>query len=136
MKDNLDVRGKSVGSGTVWWVVTSKDPTQPSLGDFDLSDITDCMCLPRESLVRDTRSSFDAVPPIDDRVYHRVELRIERTEFVPVSHGDRAVSAFQYSSGTLGVRHVREPCSHLARCDGIVCDDVHPGLPLIGAVGV
>ena len=37
---NMDVRQKSIGSGTLWWVVTSKDPAQPSLGDLDLSDIT------------------------------------------------------------------------------------------------
>lgn len=40
MQGNMDVRQKSVGSGTVWWVVTSKSPAQPSLGDLDLSDIT------------------------------------------------------------------------------------------------
>jgi hypothetical protein len=36
----MDVRQKFVGSGTVWWVVTSKEPAQPSLGDLDLSDIS------------------------------------------------------------------------------------------------
>lgn len=40
MQGNMDVRQKSVGSGTVWWLVTSKDAAQPSLGDFDLSDIS------------------------------------------------------------------------------------------------
>lgn len=40
MRGNMDARQKSVGSGTVWWVVTSKDPAQPSLGDLDLSDIS------------------------------------------------------------------------------------------------
>jgi signal transduction histidine kinase len=40
IQGNMDVRQKSVGSGTVLWVVTSKDVAQPSLGDLDLSDIT------------------------------------------------------------------------------------------------
>lgn len=40
MQGNMNVKQKSVGSGTVWWVVTSKDPAQPSLGDLDLSNIT------------------------------------------------------------------------------------------------
>lgn len=40
MQGNLDVRQKSVGSGAVWWVVSSKDSNQPSLGDFNLSKIS------------------------------------------------------------------------------------------------
>ncbi|MFU1780575.1 hypothetical protein ACM16X_04245 [Haloarcula japonica] len=38
MVGNLELRHKTAGSATVWWLVTSTDPTQPSLGDFDLTE--------------------------------------------------------------------------------------------------